>query len=268
MATVLDKIVATKRDELTAAKTRRPLSELRAAVADAPPIRDFVASIREYGPQSGTSSIAVIAEVKKASPSAGVIREDFDHVAIAKEYDAAGAACVSVLTDEQYFQGALQYLIDVRAAITKPVIRKDFLIDPYQVYEARAAGADCVLLIAECLEQDRLVELFETAGELGMHCLIELYDEANVERVLSIEPPLVGVNNRDLRTFTVDINHSARLRKQMPDDVVFVSESGIRGGDETRQLVAGGISAVLVGETLMRAESIETKLRELALTDS
>lgn len=267
MPTVLDKIVATKREELASAVAARPLVEIQAAIADAPTVRDFVASLREHGPHSPSGPMAVITEVKKASPSAGIIREDFDHVAIAREYDTAGAACISVLTDEQYFQGSLQYLVDVRAAVTKPVIRKDFLIDPYQVYEARAAGADCVLLIAECLDQNMLRTLFETASELGMHCLIELYDEENVERVLALDPPLVGVNNRDLRTFTVDIGHSARLRQQMPADLLFVSESGIRGGDETRQLVGQGVGAVLVGETLMRAESIQAKLAELALLD-
>lgn len=265
MTTILDKIVATKRDEVAAAKSARPQVDVIAAMADAPPVRDFVESLRELGPRSDAGPMAVIAEVKKASPSAGIIREDFDAVAIAQAYDEAGAACVSVLTDEQYFQGSLNYLVDVRAAISRPVIRKDFLIDPYQVYEARAAGADCVLLIAECLEQSILERLFETTYELGMHALIELYDEENVERVLSVSPPLVGVNNRDLRTFTVDIGHSERLRMQMPDEVLFVSESGIRGGDETRQLAANGVGAVLVGETLMRADSIAEKLAELAL---
>lgn len=265
MSTILDKIVATKQDEVAAAKRTSPIEEVRAAMADAPPVRDFVESLRKHGPTGPSGPMAVIAEVKKASPSAGVIREDFDHVAIGKAYDAAGAACISVLTDEQYFQGSLSYMTEVRAAVAKPVIRKDFLIAPYQVFEARAAGADCVLLIAECLTQDQLVTLYETARELNMHCLIELYDEENVERVLSLSPPLVGVNNRDLRSFTVDIGHSARLRQQMPDDVLFVSESGIRGGDETRQLVGQGVAAVLVGETLMKADSIEAKLHELAL---
>lgn len=271
MPTILDKIVSTKRDEVAAAKSARPLGEVKAALTGAPSVRDFVASLREHGPRlddrgQPTGPMAVIAEVKKASPSAGIIRDDFDAVRFAQEYDAAGAACISVLTDEQYFQGHLQFMIDARSAITKPVIRKDFLIDPYQVYEARAAGADCVLLIAECLEQVMLKRLFELTYELGMHALIELYDEENLDRVLSLDPPLVGVNNRDLRTFTVDIGHSTRLRAQMPENVLFVSESGIRGGDETQALVNAGVGAVLVGETLMKADSIASKLHELALT--
>ena len=254
--TVLDRIVETKRAEVAALAGRR--DELRAAARDAAPAEDFTAAIRS------APGMAVIAEVKKASPSAGVIREDFDPVAIATTYEAAGAACVSVLTDGPYFQGAIDDLVAVRAAVGLPVIRKDFVIDPVQINEARAAGADCVLLIAECLPGDELRRLYEAAGEAGIQTLIELYEEANVDRVLDLGPPLVGVNNRDLRTFTVDTNHSVRLRAMMPESVTFVSESGIRTGEETAMLRGSGVDAVLVGETLMRADDPAAKLRELA----
>lgn len=257
MADILEQIMSRKRDEVLAAKSSRPEAELRARLADAPPVRDFVAALRSPGP------VRVIAEVKKASPSAGVIRPDFDPVKIALEYERAGAACLSVLTDEHFFQGRLEYLTAVHAATSIPVLRKDFLLDRYQVLEARAAGADCVLLIAECLDDCRLRELFFYSAELGMSALIECYETENLERVLRLEPDLVGVNNRNLRSFQTDLGHSIALSRQVPRDCVFVSESGIHTRDDVVRLEQAGIRAILVGESLMRSGDIGGSLKKL-----
>lgn len=255
MSDILDRIVATKRDEIAAAKGRVSEAELEKRLG--PPRRDFRAALVS---QPG---VAVIAEVKKASPSAGVIRADFDPVAIARSYAENGAACISVLTDEQYFQGHLDYLTAVRAAVPVPVLRKDFLLDRYQLLEARAAGADCVLLIAEILPGESLPRLLREAGELGMQPLVELYDADNLPRVLDAGATLVGVNNRDLRTFKVRLEHTLDLAARMPAGVCLVSESGIRDAADVARLRAGGVKAILVGETLMRAPDVGAKLREL-----
>lgn len=245
-ADILERIIERKRQDLAACQQQLPLGALRERLSDAPPPRDFVGALRQ------APGIGLIAEVKKASPSAGVIREDFDPVRIAKAYEAHGANCISVLTDEPFFQGKLEDLIAVRQAVSIPVIRKDFLIDPYQVVEARVAGADCVLLIAECLSDADMALLFETAADLGMACLIELYDPENLPRVLRLSPPLVGVNNRDLRSFVVDLNHSLTIRPQVPEQTVFVSESGIRTPADVALLASHSVNAILVGESLMR----------------
>jgi len=250
MPTILDQIVATKRDEITAAKAAIPETELRAAIADAPPPRDFLAPLAAGGP------IKLIAEVKKASPSKGLIRADFDPVAIARTYQEHGAACISVLTDRPYFQGSLDYLRDVRAAVDLPVLRKDFLLDPYQLLEARAAGADAVLLIAECLSDAELHLLHEEANSLGMTPLVELYEPANLPRVLAAGARLIGVNNRDLRTFEVDLQHTIRLREQIPEECTLVGESGIRTRDDVLLLQEAGVNAMLVGESLMASDNI------------
>ena len=210
MSTILDEIVAAKREEVDLAKADTPVEELRERLADAPPPRDFLGALSQGPP------IRLIAEVKKASPSAGVIRADFDPVDIAQIYQEHGASCISVLTDEPYFQGSLEYLRQVRAAVDLPVLRKDFIIDPYQVWQARAAGADAVLLIAECLDDDALNELHDAIVELGMTPLVELYEPENLRRVLDAGARLVGINNRDLRTFHADLGHCMRLRQQMP----------------------------------------------------
>jgi indole-3-glycerol phosphate synthase len=191
----------------------------------------------------------VIAEVKKASPSAGIIRADFDAVRIAQAYERAGADCLSVLTDEHFFQGHLDYLVAVRAAVGLPVLRKDFLLDKYQVLEARAAGADCVLLIAECLDDCRMRELYFAARELEMDVLIELYEPENLDRVLKLEPDLVGVNNRNLRTFVTDLEHSVTLSRRVPGECVFVSESGIRTRGDVDRLLAAGMKRNECGGT-------------------
>jgi indole-3-glycerol phosphate synthase len=250
MPNILDKIVATKRTEIAAARSATPEAELRSALRDAPAVRDF------FAPLAAAGSVSLIAEVKKASPSAGVIREDFDPVAIARIYAEHGASCLSVLTDEPYFQGHLSYLSQVRAAVDLPLLRKDFVLDTYQLLEARAAGADAVLLIAECLDDCNLRKLFKETIELGMTPLVELYELENLPRVLSAGATLVGINNRDLRSFETDLQHTIRLRAQIPDNCVVVGESGIRSYDDVQRLEAAGVDAVLVGESLMRQPDI------------
>lgn len=250
MSDVLERIVRHKQGEIAAAKTARPEAEVRAAAAAAPPPRDFFAAL------AGGPPIRLIAEVKRASPSAGLIREDFDPVAIAETYARHGAACVSVLTDEHFFRGSLDYLRAVRAAIEIPVLRKDFLIDSYQVWEARAAGADAILLIAECLDDCGLRSLHDLALELGMTPLVELYEPENLERVLDAGAMLIGVNNRNLRTFEVDLDHTIRMRSQIPSDRLLVGESGIRDRADALLLESAGVDAMLVGETLMRPADI------------
>lgn len=250
MANVLDKIVATKRQEIAAAKALRSESLLRDAAAAAPPPRDFFAALAAPGP------IRLIAEIKKASPSAGIIRADFQPVEIARTYELHGASCLSVLTDEKYFQGSLDYLRQVRAAVQLPVLRKDFILDSYQLWEARSAGADAVLLIAECLDDCNLRKLHNEAVELGMTPLVELYDPENLDRVLAAGATLIGINNRDLRSFVTDLDHTLRLRQRVPDDCVLVSESGIRTRADVERLAAAGVGAILVGETLMASQDI------------
>lgn len=250
MTTILDKIVATKRVEVVEAKQRVPLRELETLVSSAPRVRDFAGALAAPGP------IKLIAEVKKASPSRGVIRADFDPVSIARVYEQHGATCVSVLTDESYFQGRLRYLSEIRHAIGLPVLRKDFIIDSYQVWEARAAGADAVLLIAECLDDKRLRRLLTDVESLGMAALVELYEPENVSRVVDSGARLVGVNNRNLRTFEVDLNHTIELRKRIPESCTVVGESGIWTREDVRRLEKAGVAAILVGESLMRQDDI------------
>jgi indole-3-glycerol phosphate synthase len=257
MPTILDNIVAAKREEVARAKTERPESALQRQLADAPPPRDFLAAI------SAAPPIRLIAEVKKASPSKGVIRPDFDPVAIARTYQQHGASCISVLTDEPYFLGSLDYLRQVRAAVDLPVLRKDFIIDPYQVVEARAAGADAVLLIAECLDDRSLAQLHDAIVELGMTPLVELYDPENLPRVLQIGARLLGVNNRNLHTFEVDLEHTLRLRRQIPADRVLVAESGIRSRADIERLAAAGVQAMLVGESLLARADVGAAVDEL-----
>jgi indole-3-glycerol phosphate synthase len=257
MTTILDEIVASKRREVAAARLRMPLEEMEVQAAAAPPVRDFRAALAGPGP------IQLIAEVKKASPSARVIRADFDPIAIARIYQAHGAACLSVLTDVPYFQGHLSYLARIRASVAIPLLRKDFIIDEYQVVEARLAGADAILLIAEILEDAALVRLLERARGLGMSALVEFHDEANLPRVLAAGADLVGINNRDLRRFVTDLEQTLRLRDRIPHEVALVSESGIRTRRDVARLEAAGVSAVLVGEALMRADDIGLAVERL-----
>ena len=257
MNDILKKIVIQKQQEIEQAKSTRPVAEVHAAVADAPAVRSFPAGLRAKQP------IALIAEVKKASPSAGIIREDFHPVEIARCYEQHGAACISLLTDQHFFQGELAYLTDIRHNISLPVLRKDFILDTYQVAEARAAGADCILLIAECLTAEQLQILYEATLELGMSALIEIYEEDNLEHSLKLNPEILGVNNRNLRTFKTNLDHSLKLRKQVPETTLFVSESGIRTPLDVQRLMKHGVNAMLVGETLMRAENIGAQIDAL-----
>lgn len=257
MSTILDKIVATKREEIQLAKQDQTEAALRAQLVDAPPVRDFFAALAADGP------IKLIAEVKKASPSKGVIREDFRPVEIAKSYEAAGASCLSVLTDEQYFQGSLEYLREIRRAVSLPVLRKDFILDSYQLLEARVAGADAVLLIAECLDDCNLRKLHNEAIDLGLTPLVELYEPENLQRVFDAGATLIGVNNRDLRTFEVDLDHTIRMREQIPDQCVVVGESGIRMREDVVRLEEAGVDAILVGESLMAQSDITGAVHDL-----
>jgi indole-3-glycerol phosphate synthase len=257
MTTILDEIIASKQREVAAARLRMPLEEMEVQAAAAPPVRDFRAALAGPGP------IQLIAEVKKASPSARVIRADFDPIAIARIYQAHGAACLSVLTDAPYFQGHLSYLARIRASVAIPLLRKDFIIDEYQVVEARLAGADAILLIAEVLDDATMARLLERARGLGMSALVEFHDEANLPRVLAAGADLVGINNRDLRRFVSDLEQTLRLRDRIPPEVALVSESGIRTRRDVERLEAAGISAILVGEALMRADDIGLAVERL-----
>jgi indole-3-glycerol phosphate synthase len=257
MPTILEDIIKAKYHEVERDKAAMPIEHVRGLAEFTPPPRNFLEALSKGPP------IRLIAEVKKASPSAGIIRADFDPVQIAKTYEAHGASCISVLTDKDFFQGSLDYLRDVRAAVGIPVLRKDFVIDPYQVFQARAAGADAVLLIAECLDDYQLQELHDLIEELEMTPLVEIYEPANLRRVLDVGAQLIGINNRDLHTFQVDLGHCMRLRKQIPAGRIVVGESGIRTHTEAVQLQDAGLHAMLVGETLMRKPDIGQAVDEL-----
>lgn len=254
---ILDSIVAVKRLELDRAKDRLPEARLRELLAEAPPVRSFLKALAPPGP------IKLIAEIKKASPSAGVIREDFDPVRLAEAYERNGASAISVLTDEPFFQGSLQFLRGVREAVGLPLLRKDFCIDPYQVVEARLAGADAVLLIAEILPGAELDRLLGEVHAHGMTALVEMYEAANVERVVGSGARLIGINNRDLTTFEIDLAHTETLLDRIPHDRVVVSESGVRTRQDVVRLERAGAHAILVGETLMRTPDVGAKVREL-----
>ena len=257
MTTILDRIVAAKWQEIDRQRAAIPERQLEARLAEARPVRDFRAAL-ERGPGLG-----IIAEVKKASPSAGVLRADFDPVAIARIYEANGASAISVLTDKPFFQGHLSYLAAIRQAVAPPVLRKDFILDRYQIVQARVAGADAVLLIAEILGEQELPALLKQIHELGMQALVELYDRSNLPRVLEAGAKLVGVNNRNLKTFVTSLDHTLELIGDIPHDCCLVSESGIRTRADVFRLENAGVKAVLIGETFMRAPDIGAKLREL-----
>jgi indole-3-glycerol phosphate synthase len=257
MATILDTIVASKRREIEETRARTPARDLERRLVNAPPVRDFRAGLEKPG------TIQVIAEVKKASPSAGLLRADFDPVAIARTYAQHGAAALSVLTDMPFFQGQLSYLASIRAAVSPPLLRKDFIFDRYQLLEARSAGADAVLLIAEVLTDAELTTLLRDTEELGMQALVELHDAGNLGRVLASGARLVGINNRNLHTFDTRLEHSLDLAAPCPADCCLVSESGISNRADVLRLQAAGFKAVLVGETLMRSPDIGSKLDEL-----
>ncbi|HJR00558.1 MAG TPA: indole-3-glycerol phosphate synthase TrpC [Methylomirabilota bacterium] len=258
---VLDEIVAHKRSELAELKPRRPLPDLIAACRGLAPARDFEAALR---PGAG-ERVRLIAEVKRGSPSKGVFRGDLDPVAQARIYADAGAAAVSVLTDAKYFHGSLDDLIAVRAAMPIPVLRKEFIVDEYQLWEARAAGADAVLLIVAALEDAALRDLLHAAKGAGLATLVEVHTAGELDRALRLGAPVIGVNNRDLQTLTTSLEPSLRLLPQIPPGPITVSESGLASGADVEAVVAAGAHAVLVGETLLRASDVAAKVRELSL---
>jgi indole-3-glycerol phosphate synthase len=260
MTDILNRILARKAEEVAERRARLSEAELIARIADLPGTRGIAAAI-EAKIDAGLP--AVIAEVKKASPSKGLIRTDFDPAAIAKSYAAAGAACLSVLTDSDFFQGSEAFLQQAREACSLPVLRKDFIIDAYQVYEARAIGADCVLLIVSALDDDVLLQLSLLAAELDLDVLCEVHDEEELERAMALPVPLIGVNNRNLRTFETSLETSLTLQAMIEYDRVLVAESGIHTPEDVARLREGGIQAFLVGEAFMRAEDPGAELRRL-----
>lgn len=257
---ILEKIVRRKREEIAQAERAVSSAGLRERILAASPARGFVRALKE---KMAAGKPAVIAEIKKASPSKGVLREAFEPAQIARSYAAHGAACLSVLTDRDFFQGSPEYLQQARAACALPVIRKDFIIDPYQVHEARAMEADCILLIAACLSDRQLHELNGLAMELGMDVLIEVHDREELERALDVDNPMVGINNRNLRTFEVSLNTTLDMLSEIPDDRLVVTESGILAPQDVAMMRDHGVHAFLVGEAFMRAEDPGARLAEL-----
>jgi indole-3-glycerol phosphate synthase len=254
--TILERIIEVKRAEVAQAKGRVSPKSLRDTARSALPVRDFVAALRAKRP-------AVIAEIKKASPSRGVLRESFDPAAIARSYETAGAACLSVLTDREFFRGSSDDLRAARGACALPVLRKDFIIDPYQVLEARAMGADCILLIAACLSRPQMAELEAAASELGMAVLVEVHDASELDAALQLKTPLIGVNNRDLRSFVTRLETTLELIARLPRGRLLVTESGILSAGDVTRMRSAGVEAFLVGEAFMRAADPGAALREL-----
>ena len=260
MPDILEKILAVKREEIAAAKRTRPLAMVRAEAERAGKPRDFTGALRT---KIAAGFPAVIAEVKKASPSKGVLRPDFDPVAIAKSYAQHGAACLSVLTDIQFFMGSPEYLVQARAASGLPVLRKDFLVEPYQVCEARAMGADCILLIVAALDDAAMRALEQAASEFGMSTLVEVHDAAELDRALRLETPLLGINNRNLRTFETRLDTTLSVLERIPPDRLVITESGIVTPADVKRMRAAGVNAFLVGEAFMRAPDPGTELAKL-----
>jgi len=257
---ILKKILARKREEIAERSARQPLDAMKDAAAQADAPRGFLDALRR---RAVAGDAAVIAEIKKASPSKGVLREHFVPADIAASYQQGGATCLSVLTDVDFFQGADAYLQQARAACDLPVLRKDFVIDPYQVWEARALGADCILLIVAALDDSALGELWQLATDLGMDALVEVHDAEEMQRALATPAPLIGVNNRNLRTFETRLDTTEQLMRGFPEDRLLVTESGIHTRDDVQRMRAAGIHAFLVGEAFMKAEDPGARLREL-----
>ncbi len=257
---ILKKIVARKEEEIAGARRRVSLEELRESLGDKSPPRGFVAALKK---KIARGDPGVIAEIKKASPSKGVLREDFHPADIARSYAEHGAACLSVLTDVDFFQGSPEYLKQARAACRLPVIRKDFIVDPYQVYEARAMEADCILLIAACLDDERLASLNGLAMNLGMDVLIEVHDREELQRALRVDNPMVGINNRNLRTFEVSLDTTLNMLERIPDNRLVITESGILQPEDVDLMRGHGVNGFLVGEAFMRADDPGARLAEL-----
>ncbi|MEE9365373.1 MAG: indole-3-glycerol phosphate synthase TrpC [Dehalococcoidales bacterium] len=253
---MLVKIVADKKEELEQRKKAVPVSELESRIAQRAGTLDFANALKE-------EDVSIIAEVKRASPSRGVLCHDFNPVALARTYADNAAAAISVLTESKYFQGNLDHLSEIREEVNIPLLRKDFIFDPYQVYESRAYGADALLLIAAILEGEQLDELLTLSHELGLSCLVEVHNESEVNRALRSGARIIGINNRDLKTFQVDIGTTQRLRPLIPEDTVVVSESGISSRRDIDYLSSWGIDAALVGEALLTSDDIAAKMREL-----
>jgi indole-3-glycerol phosphate synthase len=258
--TILERILAVKRAEVAAAKERLSEKDVQARARTASAPRDFVGALRA---KIAAGRPAVIAEIKKASPSRGVLRADFDPASIARSYESAGAACMSVLTDQEFFQGSREHLVAARAAAALPALRKDFVIEPYQVFESRAWGADCVLLIAACLSRPEMSELERCAQRLGMAVLVEVHDGEELEAALSLDTPLIGINNRNLRSFETRLETTLDLLPRIPPKRLVISESGILSAADVRRLRSAGVHAFLVGEALMRASDPGANLAEL-----
>ena len=260
MSDILDKIVAVKHQEVAAALARKPLAAMRADAESRVLTRDFVGALRA---KITAGLPAVIAEVKKASPSKGILRPDFIPADIAQSYAEHGAACLSVLTDQQFFQGSIDYLKQARASCDLPVLRKDFMVDAYQVYEARAMGADCILLIAACLDDAQMKSLEALAMSLDMAVLVEVHDRAELDRALKLKTPLLGINNRNLKTFEVSLDATLGMLKDVPADRLLVTESGITTAADVQRMRSAGVQAFLVGEAFMRADDPGQALAQL-----
>lgn len=260
MTTILEQIVAHKANEVAVAKSKASLAELESRFPDKAELRGFAAALKA---QTSAGRAGVIAEIKRASPSKGLIREEFDPKALAETYTAYGATCLSILTDEKYFQGANDYLLAGRAASTLPVIRKDFMIDPYQIAESRALGADCVLLIVAALQQSQFEELAAYANELKLDVLVEVHNAHELERALRVNADLIGINNRNLHTFETSLQTTFELVPEIPADKVIITESGINSRDDIKAMLDHGVFGFLVGETFMRAPDPGQKLEEL-----
>ena len=260
MSDILNKIVAVKREEIAAALKRKPLAEMRLDAESRVQTRDFVGALRS---KIAADKPAVIAEIKKASPSKGVLRADFIPADIAQSYAEQGAACLSVLTDQQFFQGSVDYLKQARASCSLPVLRKDFIIDAYQIYESRVMGADCILLIAACLDDAQMKALEQLAQSLDMAVLVEVHDAAELERALQLKTPLLGINNRNLKTFEVTLDTTLGLLAKVPADRILITESGIMTPGDVKRMRDAQVNAFLVGEAFMRAEDPGAALAQL-----
>jgi len=263
MSDILEKIIATKHEEVAQRKASKPLDSLRERIESASPARGFA---ERLGNAAREQQPGVIAEIKKASPSKGVIRENFDPIMIAQDYERAGATCLSVLTDEQYFQGSDQYLSDVRQSVELPVIRKDFTIDEYQLYEARALGADAVLLIVAALNIMQLTVLYQTARSIGLDVLIEVHNKTELEAALSLNPNIIGINNRNLKTFETNLSNTVELLEHIPTSTTVVTESGIARQEDVALMLQNDVFCFLVGEAFMRAPSPGDALQNLFTT--